>query len=201
MNRLSLPLALVALLASPAALADAVPTCDQFAQSADCDQASSGQNCSGGGVCTGISCEGAGPGGKIFKCVSCQEAEIPDPDKVCEPGPSSFGKACGDGGTCTRLPSWCGSSGYVVCAKASPGAGGSGGSGQAGSGGSGQAGSGTAGSSTAGSSTAGSGTAGTGGGEADDSSCAVSQAGRHGALAGLMLALGAAAMLFERRRR
>jgi hypothetical protein len=191
MNRLTLPLALAALLASPAAFADAIPTCDQFAQSADCDQASAGQGCPAGGVCTGISCEGAGPGGKIFKCVSCGEVEIPDPDKVCEPGPSSFGKDCGDGGTCTKLPSWCGSSGYVVCAKTSPGAGGSGGSGQAGSGGSGQAGSGTA----------GSGTAGTGGGEADDSSCAVSQAGRHGALAGLMLALGAAAMLFERRRR
>lgn len=218
-----------ALLVSSVALADVPPTCDQFNSNADCAQADVGKACPGGGTCTEISCEAsAGGANKVLKCVSCDLVEIADPDKVCEPGPSSFGKTCGDGGTCTKLPSWCSSSGYVVCAKEGQGAGGSGqggsgsgGSGQAGSGdagaggsgtaGSGDAGSGTAGSGTAGSGTAGSGTAGSGtagtsdsgaaSGDSDDSGCSVSGAGRHSALAGLMLALGAAALLFERRRR
>jgi hypothetical protein len=217
---LVLPAAFAALLAASPARADVAPMCDDFAKNADCAAADVGKDCPDGGTCKEISCESAAGGGsKVTKCVVCNLVEIEDPGKVCEPGPSSFGKSCGDGGTCTKIPSWCASSGYVVCAKESQGAGGSGGSGQAGSGGeagsgtagsgdagSGQAGSGTAGSGTAGSNAAGSSAAGTSGSGApasdeEDSGCSVSGAGRHGALAGLMLALGAAALLFDRRRR
>jgi hypothetical protein len=221
---LALPLAFAALLSSAPARADVAPFCSDFDKDTDCAQADVGKECPGGGTCRELFCESsAGGGDKAFKCKTCAFVEVEDTAKVCEPGPSAFGKECGDGGTCTKLPSWCPNPGTIACAKDAGGAAGAGGSGQAGAGGeagsgtagsgtagSGTAGSGTAGSGTAGSGTAGSGTAGSGTAgstaapapaEAEDSSCAVSGAGRHGALAGLMLALGAAALLVERRRR
>ena len=201
---LALPLAFAALLSSAPARADVAPFCSDFDKDTDCAQADVGKECPGGGTCRELFCESsAGGGDKAFKCKTCAFVEVEDTAKVCEPGPSAFGKECGDGGTCTKLPSWCPNPGTIACAKDAGGAAGAGGSGQAGAGG--EAGSGTAGSGTAGSGTAGSGTAGSTAApapaEAEDSSCAVSGAGRHGALAGLMLALGAAALLVERRRR
>ncbi|MCS6899885.1 MAG: hypothetical protein RMJ98_09445 [Myxococcales bacterium] len=196
--------AFVTWLAASTARADIPPFCNDFAKHTDCAAADIGKGCPGGGTCTEIFCEGSvGDVSKVTKCISCNLVEIPDPDKVCSSGPSSFGKDCGDGGTCHKLPSWCASSGYVVCAKESQGAGGSGGSDQAGSGTaeSNIAGSGDTGSSQGGSSTAGTSRPEASAPEEDNSNCSVSRVGRHGALVGLMLSLGALALLVDRQRR
>lgn len=184
------------------ARADVPPMCSSFDDAVNCDKADLDKACPSGGKCVEVQCEANGDFNSepLYKCMTCP-VTIEDTDGVCD-GPATFGKACGDGGTCQKAASWCPSTDkFIECFKPSTdeptnaaGSGGEAGSGQAGS------------EQTAGS--AGSGeTAGTSGQptstSSEDSSggCAVSPVQRRGALAGGITLLGMAALMFERRRR
>jgi MYXO-CTERM domain-containing protein len=135
---------------SPAARADVPPSCDLEASLITCAAADVGKPCQGGGFCYAVPCA-TGVGGTLstmYKCDACPTV-LPPPDGGCAPG--NLGTACGDGGTCSGINSWCTTSAKFVCsipAAAQPtgppagetgGAGGGGGSAGAGGGGPGGA--------------------------------------------------------------
>jgi len=127
----------------------------------------------------------------LYKCDSCP-AIMSAPDAGC--APATLGTACGDGGTCSTTPAYCNtSSTKYVCSGPAPAkptgppAGESGAGGSSGAGGN-------------------SGNAGTGGGAAcpscGSSGCDVApRATGPGAIALGLLALGTAALIYDRRRK
>ncbi len=118
------PLALAALLSLGAALAEAgvaradvLSTCDAYDALITCASADVGKPCQGGGRCYAITCgSGASTSTQtVYKCDTCP-AILPAPDAGCQP--SSFGTACGDGGSCSSIQPYCSATAKYVCAGA-----------------------------------------------------------------------------------
>ena len=95
--------------------ADIAPTCGAFDALITCDAKDVGKACQGGGQCYAVSC---GTGMTVYKCDACP-AILPAPDAGCEP--SKFGTACGDGGMCSSTQAYCNTtSTKYVCAGPTP---------------------------------------------------------------------------------
>ncbi len=102
---------MVATLWSLPGRADVAPTCSAFDALITCDAKDVGKPCQGGGQCYAVSC---GTGMTLYKCDACP-AILSAPDAGC--APSTFGTACGDGGTCSSTQAYCNtSSTKYVCA-------------------------------------------------------------------------------------
>ncbi|HEY6476000.1 MAG TPA: hypothetical protein VI456_05420 [Polyangia bacterium] len=205
---------------SPTVRADIPPTCDGEASLITCAAGDVGKACQGAGQCYAVPClaTSSGTTSTVYKCDACPTV-MPANGQACST--TNLGTACGDGGICMVLSSWCaGASSKFVCATAAAaqptgpptgetGAAGAGGgvSGTAGGGGASTSGTaGGGGASTSG--TAGGGgasTSGTGGGSSTSGGgggCAVIAGAPTlaGIAAGLM-AIGLGLLALSRRRR
>jgi MYXO-CTERM domain-containing protein len=180
--------------------ADIAPTCDSLDALITCEAKDVGKACQGGGQCYAETCGNLAAGMTIYKCDVCATV-VSAPDGGCDHTPP--GTACGDGGTCAHLQSFCTSTGGYACVAPStaqpsgPPAGESGGTAGSGAGGStGAAGNGGAGGSSGG----------TGGAVCpsckSSGGCDVSpRAAGPGAIALGLLVIGALAFLYDRRRK
>jgi hypothetical protein len=97
---------------SASSRADVSPTCDEFVSNVTCLAEDVGKACSGGGRCRSVSCAYTNGHTEttVYKCLTCPA----DISGTCN-GTTDYGKACGDGGTCTRVPPYCDSTGYLTC--------------------------------------------------------------------------------------
>jgi len=128
MNRLRFPALasllvltpIVLLAATPPARADIPPTCDQEALLITCAAADVGKPCQGAGQCYAVSCSATTPGttSTEYKCDACPTV-MPSNGAACST--TNVGTACGNGGMCTVLSSWCAGAGSkYVCATPAP---------------------------------------------------------------------------------
>jgi hypothetical protein len=92
--------------------ADIAPGCDALDALITCDAKDVGKPCQGAGQCYAETCGNLAAGMTVYKCDVCATV-VSAPDGGCDQTPP--GTACGDGGTCAHLQSFCTSTGGYAC--------------------------------------------------------------------------------------
>lgn len=110
---------IVLLAAAPAAHADIPPTCAEQVSLITCAAADVGKPCQGAGSCYAVPCLATGAttaSSTLYKCDACPTV-LTTSTVACST--TNIGTACGDGGACMVLSSWCaGASSKYVCGMA-----------------------------------------------------------------------------------
>jgi hypothetical protein len=108
------------------ALADVPPMCSDFDTYMPCSKDDVGKSCSNGGTCRTINCGNASSASIVYRCTACPPLIAGDNDGGSDAGMectsfTDIGKPCGaaHAGTCSRPPSYC-NLGALACIGSVP---------------------------------------------------------------------------------